>query len=237
MAFNAEPFIERTIQSVLAQNYDNIEYLIIDGNSKDRTVDIIKQYESEVDFWMSEPDKSHFDAMNKGIARSSGEYVLILNAGDRLKDANSLVHVMNGSDGADFIYSRAVYIDEAGNTRPWHKKTPLPEKLSKTSFLMGMVICHHCMIIKKEFVPQFVLEPWKVSNDLDWSIKIMDRIQTVHFWDDIFCLYLEGGISTKQMRKAVKERFDICVTHFGIFSTLIAQVKIAFEIIQKKIMR
>jgi glycosyltransferase involved in cell wall biosynthesis len=233
VSFNAEKYIERTIKSVICQTYPNIEYIVIDGASKDGTIDIVKKYESEIDYFLSEPDKSHFDAMNKGLAKATGDYVLYMNAGDRIKNETSLEEMMEGSDMADFIYSKSMYIDEEGNQRPWHKKTPPPDKINVKSFINGMVVCHHCIIVKREIAPFFNLEPWKVSNDLDWAIRIMKKVKTVHFYDDIFCLYLEGGISAKQRNKAAKERFDITRLHFGLFPTILEQFKITFQIIKR----
>ncbi len=234
VSYNAEPYIERTIKSVIQQTYRPVEYLVIDGNSKDGTSDIIRKYESSIDYWVSEPDKSHFDAMNKGIEKCNGDYILILNSGDKLKDENSLTHIMKGSNQADFIYGRAEYIDEYGNTRPWHKKTPSARELSRKSFMNGMVICHQCMIVKKSLAPRFRLSPWKVSNDIEWAIRVMDNIKTIHFWDGTFCQYLEGGISNKQKWKAVRERFDISVFHFGLFPTILEQFKIILQLIKRK---
>ena len=70
--------IERTIQSVLAQSYNNIQYILIDGDSTDGTLEIIKKYEDQIDFWLSEQDRGIYDGFNKGIARAEGKYVCIL---------------------------------------------------------------------------------------------------------------------------------------------------------------
>ncbi len=233
ISFNAESFVERTIKSVITQSYPNIEYIVIDGASKDGTVNIIKQYEEHINYWISEPDKSHFDAMNKGLKKATGDYVLFMNAGDRIHKKNSLQEAMQGANDADLIYSNSEYIDEEGNRRPWHKKTPLPSEISAKSFLNGMAVCHHCMIVKRAITPFYKLEPWKVSNDIEWAIRVMKNVKTVHYWDDTFCLYLEGGISAKNRFKSVKERFSICAFHFGWFPAILEQVKIACQIIKK----
>lgn len=229
ISYNAEDYIERTIKSVVKQTYDNIEYIVIDGASKDKTVDLIKQYEEHIDLWISEPDKSHFDAMNKGLTRATGDYVLFMNAGDCINEADSLERMMKDSNDADFIYADAIFIDEEGNTRPWHKKTPRPDQLSARSFLNGMVICHHCMIVRRTMAPEYRLEPWKVSNDIEWAIRVMKNVKTYHFSEQNFCLYLEGGISEDARRKAIKERFDITRTHFGLAPTVLEQFKIVFQ--------
>lgn len=82
VVFNGEKHIEQTIKSVLIQDYENIEYIIIDGKSVDKTVDLIKKYEPYVDYWVSEPDQGLYNAMNKGISLSQGQIIGIINVGD-----------------------------------------------------------------------------------------------------------------------------------------------------------
>ena len=84
VTFNAESDIEKTIKSVIKQNFKNLQYIIIDGNSTDNTCHIIKQYKKIINYWISEPDKGLYDAMNKGINKAEGKYYLFLNAGDTL---------------------------------------------------------------------------------------------------------------------------------------------------------
>lgn len=82
VAYNACDVLEQTILSVIGQNYDNLEYIVIDGGSTDGSVDIIKKYDDKITYWVSEPDKGIYDAMNKGVAVSTGEWVNFMNAGD-----------------------------------------------------------------------------------------------------------------------------------------------------------
>jgi len=82
VVFNGEKYLERTILSVINQDYDNIEYIIIDGGSTDSTLDIVRHYEHAIDYWVSEPDKGIYDAMNKGVLCTKGEYVIHLNSDD-----------------------------------------------------------------------------------------------------------------------------------------------------------
>lgn len=82
VCYNAVDTLEKTIQSVLEQTYHNIEYIIIDGGSTDGTVEIIHRYVDYLAYWVSEPDRGIYDAMNKGIERATGEWVNFMNAGD-----------------------------------------------------------------------------------------------------------------------------------------------------------
>lgn len=233
ISFNAEKYIERTIKSVVAQTYSNLEYIIVDGSSKDNTTNIIKKYDTMISSWISEPDKNLFDAMNKGLEMATGDYVLFMNSGDCIQSNNSLENLMKNAQNADLIYSKAEYIDKNGNRRVWHKITPTPSKLNVRSFLNGMVVCHQCMIVKKTISPYYRIEPWKISNDIDWAIRVMKNVKKVHFIDDTFCLYLEGGISKNNRVKAAMERFNILVLHFGWVPTIIQQVKIILQLIRK----
>lgn len=107
VTYNAASFLEETILSVINQTYPNIEYIIIDGGSKDRTIDIIKKYEDKITYWISESDRGIYDAMNKGISMATGEWVNFMNAGDIFSSDAVLETVLNKSypDNINFLYS------------------------------------------------------------------------------------------------------------------------------------
>ena len=88
--FNGEKYLKQTILSVIQQTYKNIEFVIIDGGSTDKTIDIIRQYEDSIDLWISEKDNGIYDAMNKGLERISGDFVWFMNAGDEIYDKNTV---------------------------------------------------------------------------------------------------------------------------------------------------
>lgn len=109
VCYNAVNEIEKTILSVLNQTYDNIEYIVIDGGSNDGSVDIIKKYADCIAYWVSEPDRGIYDAMNKGIRAAKGEWVNFMNAGDRFENMG----VLEQFSEYNLIYLKAVY----GNTK------------------------------------------------------------------------------------------------------------------------
>jgi len=93
--FNNELGITNTIESVISQDYDNLEYIIIDGGSTDRTCQLIDSYGKKIDFFLTEPDDGIYDAMNKGIHISKGDFLLFMNSGDVFNDSKSLSYAMN----------------------------------------------------------------------------------------------------------------------------------------------
>jgi glycosyltransferase involved in cell wall biosynthesis len=232
ITYNAEDFLERTIKSVIEQDYDNIEYVIIDGKSKDGTAQIIEKYRSNINVLVCEPDKGLYDAMNKALDNATGDYIVYMNAGDVMRDSHSLSDVMKGSNNADIVYGIAVKVDEAGNQRPWHKKTPSASQLSAKSFINGMIICHQCMIVKRSSAVKYNLSI-KIAADIDWSIRTMKNVKTKHFNNDVFCLFLEGGVSDERRVQAIKERFMIGVKHFGWLTTLSMQFGILFGALKR----
>lgn len=125
VTYNAEKTISRCIQSVIDQNFTNIEYIIIDGGSTDKTIPIINQYASDISHFISEPDDGIYDAMNKGIKLASGDIIGMLNADDFFSDIDILQTVANKvtTDDVDIVYGDLDYIDAGGNTvRKWRSK-------------------------------------------------------------------------------------------------------------------
>ncbi len=113
VVYNDVKHIEGTILSVTRQNYSNIEYIVIDGGSTDGTVDVIKKYDDKIAYWVSEPDKGIYDAMNKGIAVATGEWILFRNCGDHFSSLSDVSKVFNGEsyEGVDIIHGKCLHWD------------------------------------------------------------------------------------------------------------------------------
>ncbi len=232
VTYNAANVLEPTILSVIAQDYPHIEYIIVDGNSSDNTIDIIKKYEKHISKWISEPDQGLYDAMNKGLQMATGDYVMFLNAGDRLAYPTVLSEVFQQCGGADFIYGGVLRVDEKGYYRPWHKRYPLPEKLSYKSFLKGMVICHQTMIVKRQLAPMYDLR-WQLSADIDWSIRLMKQVKTKCYFNNVLVYFQMGGVSARRRKQAWKERWQLLQKHFGFFPTLWVHLHFLFAAIKR----
>ena len=118
VCYNAADTIEKTILSVLNQTYHDIEYIIIDGGSTDGTVEIIRKYADKIAYWVSEPDKGIYDAMNKGIEVATGEWINFMNAGDRFYKSDVIKLIfdnMNCYDDVDIIYGDSLEEDHYGS--------------------------------------------------------------------------------------------------------------------------
>jgi glycosyltransferase involved in cell wall biosynthesis len=113
VVFMGEKHLEETIQSVINQTYDNVEYIIIDGGSTDGTLDIISKYDEQIDYWVSEPDNGIYDAMNKAIKLANGQWISMMNCSDTFNEDNILQHINSNyiNTGYDFIYSDGNIID------------------------------------------------------------------------------------------------------------------------------
>ncbi|RRB02007.1 glycosyltransferase family 2 protein [Larkinella rosea] len=230
VTYNAERFLERTIQSLLAnQPGDEVEYLIIDGNSKDRTLDIVRNYETHVSHWISEPDRGLYDAMNKGQQLATGDFVWFLNAGDEMHDASTLFNLLNQlrNNPADVYYSDALFVDDTGKPLGLRSKiTPhtLPHNLNWRDMAMGMKVCHQAFIARRTLSPPFLVD--NLSADVDWEIRCLKTASKIVWLDFVLCKYLVGGLSVQQHRKSLTDRFKVLADHFGTATAVWNHVKI-----------
>lgn len=227
VVYNGVSLIERTIKSVLSQTYTNIEYVIIDGASTDGTLELIEKYESKIALIHSGKDNGIYDAMNKGLKDSSGDYVLFLNAGDELYAADTIEKVLSSAENADVYYGNTAVINENGKILGDRRLSP-PEKLDWKGLRFGMCVSHQSFIARR-LLCDFYDTNYKIAADIDWVIKVLkqsDKIINTHLYISKF---LEGGASNKGRKKALFERFLIMVKHYGFFRTIINHILILFR--------
>ncbi|MFZ4543200.1 MAG: glycosyltransferase family 2 protein [Saprospiraceae bacterium] len=227
ICFNAEQFIERTLQCVVNQSYGDYEYLIQDGGSTDGTMALVEKYRTDKFSVYSEKDKGIYDALNKAVGHARGDYVCFLHAGDVFYNNDTLKDIFEKVDNPDFIYGDTIIRNEkTGMTRSWYKRKPAEMEFSYKSFLNGMVVCHQSMIVKRDKCQPYTVGKWKIANDLDWTIRTLKQCNS---WKDVgfpIAYFLEGGVSDQRRKQALKERFQILRQHFGLFPTLLQHVKI-----------
>ena len=236
VTYNAAAVIEDTLQSVITQTYKNIEYIIIDGASTDRTMEIIGRYRKHIHTVVSEPDRGLYDAMNKGIRLATGDYVCFLNAGDELHEDDTLqliVHSLTGLTGLpDVIYGRTAIVDEEGHFLRMRRLEP-PENLTWHSFRQGMLVCHQAFFARRDHAVPYDLR-YRFSADFDWCIRVMKQSQTLHNTRLTLIDYLNEGMTTRNHRASLAERFRIMCRHYGYVQTALLHLKFALRLLYKK---
>lgn len=224
ITYQAEKYISRTLDSISVQKgLENVEYIIIDGGSKDATLDLIEKHSIQVDQLISESDRGIYDAMNKGIQASTGKYLLFMNAGDTFADNSTLERIQKElSLGPDVLYGDAVFVDLEGNKIGLRSEvTPhqLPSRLKWQDFKFGMLVCHQSFIVKKEIAPLYSLE-YQLSSDIDWEINCLKHSKYIVKTSYPICQYLTGGASVQNLKKSWNERFAVLTSHFGLFHSI-----------------
>jgi glycosyltransferase involved in cell wall biosynthesis len=148
VVYNGEKHIEQAIQSVIGQSYEHIEYIVVDGGSKDRTLDILAKYEDRIDYWISEPDKGISDAMNKGILLSTGELIAHLHADDFFADPSVVSSVCSKylrHPGALWLTGGIDIVDKEGNLRQEIKA----RKYSYRKLIRGNILLHPATFVTR----------------------------------------------------------------------------------------
>lgn len=217
ITFNAESTLEPTLRSVAAQQENDYEYLIVDGASKDGTVALARQYDC-VTRIISEPDRGLYDAMNKGIKAATGEYLVFLNAGDSLYAPDTLnkLHDFIGENRPDILYGETAIVDSDRRFIAM-RRLKTPEKLSWKSFRMGMLVCHQAFIVRRELAPLYDLS-YRFSADFDWCIRCMKKARTIANTHLTLINYLNEGVTTRNHKASLKERYRIMVKYYGFIS-------------------
>jgi len=230
VTYNASQWLERTVQSIISQSCPYIEYIIIDGNSTDGTLDIIKKYQSAIAHYVSEPDNGLYDAMNKGLKLASGDYVWFINAGDTLFSENTvreIVNILDGENLPDIIYGETQIVDRQGNSLAL-RRLKAPEKLTWKSFSMGMLVCHQSFLVKRTIVEQYDLQ-YRFTADYDWCIRCMKKADTIFNTHLILSQFLEAGLSAANRKESLKERYRIMCKNYGKLPTQIRHIWFAIR--------
>lgn len=230
IVYNNVKDIERTMLSVLNQTYPNIEYILIDGDSKDGTKDIIYKYKSRLAQFISEPDKGIYDAMNKGLALATGDYVLFMNSGDEIYAPVTVAEVFDSAASADIYYGETEMFNERWESLG-QRRHHSPENFDWQSFKYGMSISHQAIYVKRSLAEPFNLE-YKYSSDIDWIIRAAKNASSIVNTHSYVAKYLVGGVSKKKHLASLKERFRIFTKYYGLVPNLVNHIFIAINLAQ-----
>ena len=249
VTYNAEQFLPRTIESVRSLDYPHIQHIIVDGASKDSTLDIARSYKQDcsdryVIQIQSEPDRGLYDAMNKGIGLATGDYVIFMNAGDCFHAPDTLsktaasIGIKDGTRNLPaVIYGDTDVMDNEGNYLFRRRLTP-PDKLNWKSFRWGMLVCHQSFYCRSDIARQYSYDlTYRHSGDIDWCLRVMKHASskglTLHNTHLTLTNYLREGDSTINHRASLNERFCIMKKHYGLFQTIVLHIWFVFRMLVK----
>ena len=201
VCFNGAATIEQTFESVKGQTYPNIEYIVVDGNSKDTTVSIIRKYEPIITKWISEPDKGLYEAMNKGIAMATGDLIGILNSDDTFTDNHVLENIakFHLQNNVDASVGNIIQFNEEGKTvRKYSAKNWSPEKLK-----IGFMPPHPSIFFKRGLFEKYGKYHLDFVSGADYELIVRFFLKHHISWrfsNITTTAMLRGGISTSGLR-------------------------------------
>ncbi len=222
VVYNDKERIAKTIESVLKQTYDNIEYIIIDGGSTDGTVDIIRHYEARIAYWMSEPDKGISDAFNKGLSVMTGDWVVFLNSADTFARDDSLCGMSQYFDRAQII---------TGFARVGSKLLPKRMLENGESLLVRAMISHQATIVHRNIFNMYggFDTDYKIRMDYDFWLRVLPH-ESFIFVEDIFVDFAEGGASAAQRKRYFLEELRANKKNLGRYYSLnLERIKFVLE--------
>jgi glycosyltransferase involved in cell wall biosynthesis len=226
--------LRKTIDSVLSQKFSDFEYLVIDGGSNDGSIDLIKESAAIITNWTSEPDLGIYNAMNKGILRAKGEYLLFLNSGDILADANVLKTASGQFENKDIIFGDLIILDNQKSEV--HK---FPDKIDY-NYLFSNTIGHPSTFIRRALFRQIGLynEKLKIVSDWEFFLKaiVINEVSYRHINFPVSVFSLDGLSSLKSNVESIKQereyvlrslfpRFNVDFHHYpGLFKSRTAAI-------------
>lgn len=205
VVFNGIKYIESTIESIINQAYPNIEYIIIDGGSKDGTIDIIKKYENSIVKWISEPDKGTYDAMNKGIMLAKGMWINFMNCGDKFFSNTVVSEIFSEKDNLNY---ELIY----GNIEYRYDSFVVIERAKPNleDFWKGMVFSHQSTFTKTDLYRRYNFDlSYKFAADFDFFLKIVESSVRYKYIDNIVSSNIVEGLTRENIGKSLKDRIRI----------------------------
>lgn len=241
ITYNAAKVLQRTLDSVLQQDYPNIVHLIIDGASTDDTMKLVDDYIARSNVAenghriqvTSEPDKGIYDAMNKGLRSLDGDYVCFLNAGDFLPSPDTVSKIAEAATNTHHqtpntqlpavLYGDTDIVDGEGRFLH-HRRLSPPENLTWKSFRQGMLVCHQAFYARTDFAIATPYDmQYRYSADVDWCIRVMKAAEKENIpllnLKMVVANYTEEGQTTLHHRESLWERYRVMEHHYGRVQT------------------
>lgn len=200
VVYNGVPAIESTLKSVISQNYANKEFIVIDGNSTDGTQALLKTYEEKIDCLISEPDKGIYDAMNKGIKKSNGDWIIFMNSGDLFCSDTVLSDIFAGRqyDKTGVIYGDSIV------AYPFGSYQLKPRAFTKNDKILPF--CHQAAFAKRDLLAENPFDlTYKVVADYDQFFRLLTKGVIFHYTDIAVCIYDPTGFSSRNVLRMYKE--------------------------------
>lgn len=235
ITYNAAKEIGVTLRSVEEQTFDYYEHLIIDGASTDATLEIVKACGNPRLRVVSEPDNGLYDAMNKGLDRAGGDYVIFLNAGDTFAGSDILAAYASAvAPDVDIIYGDTQLVDaERRVIGPRHLS--VPEVLTFKSFAQGMLVCHQAFCVRRSVAPHYDLS-YRFSADYEWCLRCLKATLPIRCVN-LHCVtihYLTDGLTDRNKKASLKERYKIMCRYYGAFPTLLRHIGFAVRVLKRR---
>lgn len=197
VVYNNVNGIKETIKSVISQSYKNIEFIVIDGNSSDGTIEVINNYSDNIDKLISDPDKGIYDAMNKGIDLASGDYIIFMNSGDVFFNNNVLSVIFHDREDSDVIY---------GNTCQDFGSYKRILKAARPSDNEPMPFCHQSVFVKSVILKKYKFNLlYKICSDRDLFIRIFNQNVKYKYFDIVISEIEAFGTSNENRIATLKE--------------------------------
>lgn len=242
--YNSGKTVEDTLRSVLAQTYKELDYWVVDGGSKDDTMDIVRKYEPLFGgrlHWISEPDRGIYDAMNKGISHSTGDVVGILNSDDHFTSNDVLERVaaeMQADNTLDAVYGDIHFIKDGAPDRIVRYYSSKPFRPFWLRF--GFMPAHPSFYARREVFEKHGLYSldYKIAADYDMMVRLFlkHRIKAKYMPMD-FVTMLMGGLSTKGVRSRVvlvSEDVKACLTYGFYTNRFMISLKFLYKIFESR---
>ena len=210
--WNNKETIEDAINSVISQSYEDIEYIVIDGNSNDGTSDIIKNFSSQISIVIREPDEGIYDALNKGIEKSTGDIIAFLHSDDLYPHKNVISNIVKKfEENIHGIYGDLVYVDKLNIHkvyRYWRSSEFSPSNLNR-----GWMPPHPTLFLRKDVYKTYgnFDTNLNISADYDFMLRILSKDINVKYFPEVLYRMRIGGVSNRNIKTFFKNQLKIYI--------------------------